>query len=153
MARPYVEAEEAMIQPHSVTAIPLAALLTSMARPARGAPVRAASPPPAVRRPKAGVRQEKLRVLMMRGVSHATQKPVASPKPDVRRRNIQYWEQRASRKDCRAAAAVARRVTVRGWRWPWSHTNPATTRPTVLQIPALEMRKAASLGSTPWEDY
>ena len=53
-------------------------------------PVRAARPPPAVRRPKAGVRLEKERVLMMRGVSHATQNPVLRPNPDVSKRNAQY---------------------------------------------------------------
>lgn len=105
-----------MIQPQMITGIPLSLLLRSIAYPARGAPVRAATPPPAVRRPKAGVRQEKLRVLMMSGVSQATQNPVARPKPEVRMRNIQYWEQSARRKDWRAAAAVARRVMVRGWR-------------------------------------
>ena len=52
--------------------------------------MRAARPPPAVRRPKAGVRQEKLRVLMISGVSQATQNPVASPNPEVRRRKCQY---------------------------------------------------------------
>ena len=102
-----------------------------------------------MRRPKAGVRQEKLSVLMISGVSQATQKPVARPKPEVRRRNCQYWEQRARRKDWRAARAVAARVMVRGWSLAWSHTSPATTRPTVLEIPALEMRKAALAGATP----
>ena len=81
------------MHPQSMTAIPPSPLIMSMAYPARGAPVSAATPPPAVRRPKAGVRQEKERVLMIRGVSQATQKPVAKPKPDVSRRNIQYWVQ------------------------------------------------------------
>ena len=75
------------------TARPLAVLDSSMTQPARGAPVRAARPPPAVRRPNAGVRQEKERVRMMRGVSHATHTPVASPNPEVRPRNIQYCVQ------------------------------------------------------------
>ena len=85
--------EAAMIAPHITRAIPLAVLLRSTAYPARGAPVRAATPPPAVRRPNAGVRCSKLRVRMMRGVSHATQNPVARPNPDVRIKNIQYCEE------------------------------------------------------------
>ena len=53
-------------------------------------PVRAARPPPAVRRPNAGVRQEKESVLIISGVSHATQNPVARPNPEVSTRNVQY---------------------------------------------------------------
>ena len=53
-----------MMQPHKMTAIPLSFELISMANPAKGAPVRAATPPPAVRRPNAGVRHEKERVLI-----------------------------------------------------------------------------------------
>ena len=53
------------------------------------------------------------------------------------------------RNDWSAAAAVARRVMVRGWRRPWSQASPANTRPTVLEIPALEIRKAARAGATP----
>ena len=51
------------------------------------------------------------------------------------------------RNDWSAAAAVARRVMVRGCRWP--HASPARNLPTVLAIPALEMRKAALGGATP----
>merc|ERR1719219_3306316 len=56
------------------------------------APDRAAIPPPAVRSPKAGVSKEKLRVLMMSGVSEATHIPVQNPKPDARVKKLQYWE-------------------------------------------------------------
>ena len=61
-------------------------------------------------------------------------------------RNFTHVERR---NDWSAAAAVARRVMVSGWRMPWSHASPASTRPTVLEIPALEMRKAARAGATP----
>merc|ERR1719431_2148293 len=36
-----------------------------------------------------------------------------------------------------------------GCSMPWSHNNPATTLPMVLQMPAEEIRKAADLGWTP----
>ena len=90
VAAVYMSADVPMIAPHITRASPLSDLLRSTAKPARGAPVRAATPPPAVRRPNAGVRWSKLRVLMMRGVSQATQKPVARPNTEVRIRNIQY---------------------------------------------------------------
>ena len=53
------------------------------------------------------------------------------------------------RNDWSAAAAVARSVMVSGWSRPWSQASPASTRPTVLEMPALEMRKAALAGATP----
>ena len=52
--------------------------------------MRAARPPPNVRKPNAGMRQEKETVLLMRGVSHATQNPVARPNPEVSTTNVQY---------------------------------------------------------------
>ena len=61
--------------------------LESRASPASGAPVRAARPPPAVRRPKAGARADRPSVEIMRGVSQATQAPVAAPNPALRTRN------------------------------------------------------------------
>ena len=54
--------------------------------------MRAARPPPNVRKPNAGIRQEKETVLLMRGVSHATQNPVARPNPEVSTTNVQYCE-------------------------------------------------------------
>ena len=58
-----------------------------------------------------------------------------------------YATHMESRNDWMAAAAVARRVMVRGWSWP--HASPARNLPAVLAIPALEMRKAALGGATP----
>ena len=52
--------------------------------------MRAARPPPNVRKPNAGMRHEKETVLLMRGVSHATQNPVARPNPEVSTTNVQY---------------------------------------------------------------
>ena len=78
------------MHPQITRAIPLSVLLKSTAKPARGAPVRAARPALPVRRPNAGVRRLKLSVRMMRGVSQATQNPVIRPNPDERTKNIQY---------------------------------------------------------------
>jgi len=60
-----------------------------------------------VRSPKAGVSREKLRVLMIRGVSEATHMPVQKPNPEVRTRKLQYCEHIAKRKACPLAREVA----------------------------------------------
>jgi len=106
--------DKAIIIAQIIKVIPGWPLVMSDILPARGGPERAARPPPAVSRPKAGVNKWKLKVLMISGVSQATHIPVQKPKPEERRRKKMYFEQAVSKNACPLAPVVAKRVIVMG---------------------------------------
>ena len=117
--------------------------------PARGGPVRAATPCTAVIRPNAGGRRLRPKTLTNRGDVAEIQRPVRRPNAHEKIRKKRYAPTEGSMSGGIAAENIANKVKTIGSHQVLSQSHPDMIRPTELLIPAAEIRNAAFSELTP----